>query len=424
MLQTKHHIQYKLIFAATCLTALFFAYLAFAAFGTNCLKECEKKLCDSQNLQSVWPTSPFGGIKLTSCSKLGELVKYLYGWGVSLGGIAVFIALVIAGFEYITSIGNPGKMKEAIDRITSAAIGLALLLGSYAIFNLINPSITTLKGNFEAIEYAPGTTCNSPADCCKEKDDCSFTDFNCCPQGDIKCMQSKDSKWTPKKQNSNSSQIDNGKCCCENNAKKSGFCNPTTNQCDDPQPVCTRTFNQPDLGCDVVKFFESPNFSGTEKTVPSDDFNKDGFTAIDFMPKSYQAYRYKTNKDGDRLDKNGEIAEKYEFETTGIEGDPGNDTYTSTGTSTPYFIPCGPASCGCAVALCFQWESGSTAHCTQDNRDPETQAVNAQAYNKDYTDSDHIVGYMIHDESKVGLIGQAISGISASVDYLKSIIWQ
>ena len=203
---------------------------AVTAPATQCMEKCN--LCNTQKLQSAWPTSPIGQVKLTSCSKLGELVKYLYGWGVSLGGIAVFIALVIAGFEYITSIGNPGKMKEAVERIESAALGLALLLGSYAIFNVINPNITTLKGNFDVIQYGDAfTRCTSRADCCfkysttkdqngaqvTKKDpisDCSLTNWNCCPPSDTKCMQTGNITATPAAQAPSGSA--NGQCCCSN----------------------------------------------------------------------------------------------------------------------------------------------------------------------------------------------------------------
>ncbi|MBI2450326.1 MAG: hypothetical protein HYV47_02175 [Candidatus Nealsonbacteria bacterium] len=95
-------------------------------------------------LELNWPNSPLG-TPLNESTGLTELIKYLYEWGISLGGLAVFIVLVTAGFQYLTSAGNAGKMKEALDRIRSAVIGLALLLGSVLILNTINPQLTELK---------------------------------------------------------------------------------------------------------------------------------------------------------------------------------------------------------------------------------------------------------------------------------------
>lgn len=95
-------------------------------------------------LEVSWPNSPMG-TSLNDDSKLVDLIKYLYEWGISLGGFAAFIALIIAGFQYLTSAGNAGKMKDAMDRIKSAGLGLVLLFGSFLILNTINPQLTELK---------------------------------------------------------------------------------------------------------------------------------------------------------------------------------------------------------------------------------------------------------------------------------------
>lgn len=93
-------------------------------------------------LEVNWPASPVG-TDLTDTSTLPELVKYLYEWGIFLGGLAFFIALLIAGMQYLTSVGKPELIKEAKNRITSAFLGLILLLGSWLILNTINPQLTT-----------------------------------------------------------------------------------------------------------------------------------------------------------------------------------------------------------------------------------------------------------------------------------------
>jgi len=62
-----------------------------------------------------------------------------------LGGFAAFIALIIAGFQYLTSVGNAGKMSDAMSRIRSAGLGLVLLFSSFLILNTINPQLTELK---------------------------------------------------------------------------------------------------------------------------------------------------------------------------------------------------------------------------------------------------------------------------------------
>ncbi len=100
-------------------------------------------------LQTPWPKSPFGTdvMQLDKDKQLNIaiFVKYIYEWGIALGGVATFIAFVIAGFQYITSIGNPQTMKDAMDRIKSAVFGLVMLLSAYVLLGTINKELTTFK---------------------------------------------------------------------------------------------------------------------------------------------------------------------------------------------------------------------------------------------------------------------------------------
>lgn len=114
------------------------------------------RCCDQ--LQTNWPDSPMG-TELSSCATLPLLIKYLYEWGVLLGGLAAFIALIMAGFQYLTSVGDPTKMREARGRITSAIGGLILLLSSWLVLNTINPELTT----FHNITFDPNRIPSGPS---------------------------------------------------------------------------------------------------------------------------------------------------------------------------------------------------------------------------------------------------------------------
>ena len=111
-------------------------------------------------------------------------------------GIAVFISLLIGGFLYLTSAGNPARMGEAKDRIFSALIGLVLLFSIYLILNTINPELTILS------MPSMGPTCDTNADClceggkcggvgsaCTTDDDCPYTCSDCLtpPSPNPKC---------------------------------------------------------------------------------------------------------------------------------------------------------------------------------------------------------------------------------------------
>lgn len=91
-----------------------------------------------------WPPSPITGIEMNATKELHELIGYIYEWGVALGGLALFIVLIIAGVQYLTSAGKPETMRAAKDRIQSGIIGLILLLSVWLILNTISPALVTL----------------------------------------------------------------------------------------------------------------------------------------------------------------------------------------------------------------------------------------------------------------------------------------
>lgn len=101
-------------------------------------------MAEEPRLELAWPETPMGTV-LTRDSTIINLVQYLFEWAITLGGLAGFIALIIAGFYYLTSAGDPNKMKEAKDRIVSVFLGLALLFGSYLILTIIDPELVELR---------------------------------------------------------------------------------------------------------------------------------------------------------------------------------------------------------------------------------------------------------------------------------------
>ena len=102
--------------------------------------------------QTPWPPSPMGtDIKANPTIAYG--IKYIYEWGIGLGGVAVFIVLVMAGFQYITSVGDPTKMKEAFKRIEDAVVGLLILLSSWAILNFVGLNLNSI--NIKMFEPKP-----------------------------------------------------------------------------------------------------------------------------------------------------------------------------------------------------------------------------------------------------------------------------
>jgi hypothetical protein len=134
--------------------------------------------------QASWPKSPMGTV-MDADPTLQEGVKYVYEWGIGLGGIAVFIVLVMAGFQYITSVGDPTKMKEAFRRIEEAVVGLLILLSSYAILNLVGINLKQLNVTMAGPTMTPslktctGTEGDAAPECCDGVTNCISDLWTC-----------------------------------------------------------------------------------------------------------------------------------------------------------------------------------------------------------------------------------------------------
>jgi hypothetical protein len=90
-------------------------------------------------LELSYPT--INNLKIELGMDIGTLVMWFYYFIVTISGLAAFAMIVWGGISWLTSAGNPSKTGEAKDRITSAILGLLLILGSWIIINLINPDL-------------------------------------------------------------------------------------------------------------------------------------------------------------------------------------------------------------------------------------------------------------------------------------------
>jgi len=103
-----------------------------------------------------WPSSPMGtGLTDYQSTTLPTLVQYFYEWGISIGALAAFVSIIVAGFKYLTSTGNTAQIGEAKKRIAASFFGLALLLSTYLILNTINPALTSLDINVNELGDNP-----------------------------------------------------------------------------------------------------------------------------------------------------------------------------------------------------------------------------------------------------------------------------
>lgn len=102
-----------------------------------------------RNLQYLLE-APIGTI-----TKIDNLVQYillLYNIAVSAAGIIAVVVIMFGGFMWAVSAGNEQRITSAKETIVSAVIGLILVLGSYVIFNFINPQLLNLDFVIPEIE--------------------------------------------------------------------------------------------------------------------------------------------------------------------------------------------------------------------------------------------------------------------------------
>lgn len=88
------------------------------------------------------------GVATLQC--LGPLFENVVNAVVAFGGIALFLMLLVGGFNFLFSAGDPKKLEQARGTISQAIVGLLIMSAAYLIINLIGKftgveSITTFS---------------------------------------------------------------------------------------------------------------------------------------------------------------------------------------------------------------------------------------------------------------------------------------
>jgi len=83
------------------------------------------------------PLSAGGTEKLPTFKALEAIFSNILTIATMVAGLAVFIILIIGGLNFLTSGGDPEKVKKATAMITSAIAGLVILIAAWFIIRLI-----------------------------------------------------------------------------------------------------------------------------------------------------------------------------------------------------------------------------------------------------------------------------------------------
>lgn len=69
---------------------------------------------------------------------LAQFIGNLIDVGMIIGGLATFGFLAMGGFRYITAGGDVKQTQEAMKQITNAIIGLAIVVGAFAVTRVLS----------------------------------------------------------------------------------------------------------------------------------------------------------------------------------------------------------------------------------------------------------------------------------------------
>lgn len=87
-------------------------------------------------LAAPWTDS--SGDEPANFKDLEVVFSNILGLLIPFAGIAIFVMIMIGGFKYMTSGGDPKKAAEGASTLTWAVIGLIVLVGAWFILRLIS----------------------------------------------------------------------------------------------------------------------------------------------------------------------------------------------------------------------------------------------------------------------------------------------
>ncbi|GEM_PF-4096010 len=100
---------------------------------------CKDKSTNGNGTGSFNLGSPWGGGPGT----VGEVLENVTNWVLGIAGALAVLFIIISGIRYITSAGNPQLQESAKKNLTSAIIGLVIVLIAFVIVNVIARVLTT-----------------------------------------------------------------------------------------------------------------------------------------------------------------------------------------------------------------------------------------------------------------------------------------
>jgi hypothetical protein len=113
--------------------------------GETCVTN---KNSDSVEITCQKAGSGLGIDTAIGCIPIGDtnaLIGFILSWGIGIAGGIAFLLILIAGFQIMTSQGDPKRLQTGKELLTSAIAGVLLLIFSIFILRLIGFNILNIQ---------------------------------------------------------------------------------------------------------------------------------------------------------------------------------------------------------------------------------------------------------------------------------------
>jgi hypothetical protein len=136
-------INKRLLFATIFVLVVFMPIFSFAQDCT----QTPPPLCCTQNPPSCPANNPTATTTITnpiSQTSINGFILVILQGVIKIGIPIVALAIIYSGFLFVAAQGKPEKLKEAKNALVYSLIGAAILIGSWAIAQLISNTILGL----------------------------------------------------------------------------------------------------------------------------------------------------------------------------------------------------------------------------------------------------------------------------------------
>ena len=133
-------------FAALSLSLLFGLGLAVPVYAQDAQQQINNGLCAGSNLEFTENPGECNTATSDATDKINNIIHSIVNILSVIVGVVAVIMIIIGGFRYVTSAGNPESTKGARNTIVYAIIGLVIVALAQIIVHFVLNSVSPANG--------------------------------------------------------------------------------------------------------------------------------------------------------------------------------------------------------------------------------------------------------------------------------------